>query len=70
MFTTRLKKKQKKKTYLSYINVTLPIQVAIRINLFWHVKNNLFHHTSNLAEEKFTATKIHVELSKLLYEKM
>ena len=32
----------KKKTYLAFINVTLPNQVAISINLFWHVNKHPF----------------------------
>ena len=31
---------EKKKNYFSYIKATLLIQVAISINLFWHVKEN------------------------------
>ena len=40
------------------------------INLFWHVKNIRFHYTSNLTEENFAATEIHVKLSKVLYKKL
>ena len=59
---------QTKKTYFAYINLTHLNQVAISINLFWHVKNIRFHHASNVTEEKFTAIKIHIQLSRVLYK--